>query len=270
MRLTPILALLLMSTGLPAAPSSDLWAVWTANDPESRQQIDHSIWQGLLNRYVINAADGIARVDYANVSSDDRAQLKHYLSTLRTVSISGFSRPQQMAYWINLYNALTVDVVLDHYPVDSIRDIKLSGLFSSGPWNKSLLEIEGREVSLNDIEHRILRPIWSDARIHYALNCASLGCPNLQNEAFTEDNIDALLEKAATEFINHPRAVRIDDDELIVSSIYDWFIEDFGDSEASVIQHLKHYAREDLKLTLSRFDEFVDDYDWSLNALADE
>ena len=97
--------------------------------------------------------------------------------------------------------------MLRFYPVDSIRDIS-SGFFSPGPWKKELLNVEGQSLTLNDIEHRILRPIWQDPRIHYAVNCASLGCPNLPVIAFSEDNTDAMLDRAAQQFINHPRGLQ--------------------------------------------------------------
>ncbi len=166
-----------------------------------------------------------------------------------------------------LYNALTVKVVLDHYPVDGIRDIDFSpGLFADGPWDKKLVEIEGEDVSLNDIEHRILRPIWRDPRIHYAVNCASIGCPNLQPTAFTAANTDALLAAAAQAYVNHPRGARVEGGKLIVSSIYVWFQEDFGGNDAGVISHLRRYADPGLRSRLSRIERIGDHfYDWSLN-----
>ncbi len=116
------------------------------------------------------------------------------------------------------YNALTVKVILDNYPVKSIRDIDISpGLLNDGPWDAKLLTIEGKEVSLNDIEHRILRPIFLDNRIHYAVNCASSGCPNLQPEAFTVENTEELLDRGAREYIAHERGVKISKNRLVVS-----------------------------------------------------
>ena len=162
---------------------------------------------------------------------------------------------------------MTVNVVLEHYPVASIRDIDISpGFLSFGPWDKKLLSIEGQAVSLNDIEHRVLRPLWRDPRLHYALNCASLGCPNLQTTAFTAVNTPALLDASARDYVNHPRGVSIIDGELRVSSIYSWFREDFGDSEAGVIKHLRRYASAGFAAELAGFDHIDDDdYDWSLN-----
>jgi hypothetical protein len=193
--------------------------------------------------------------------------LQAYIAELAATPISRFSRDEQLPYWINLYNALTVSVVLDPYPVESIRDIDISpGFFSSGPWDKQLVVVEGGALTLNDIEHRILRPIWRDPRIHYAVNCASIGCPNLERTAFTAENANALLEKGARQYVNHPRGARVTDGELIVSSIYVWYQADFGGSDEGVIRHLQQYGRPKLKTGLATVDEIADDqYDWSLN-----
>ncbi len=248
------------------APKARLWPHWVQHDPASNLTIDHSAWGSLLSANVKTNVDGVNRVDYGSVPAADRARLKAYIESMRAVRVSGYSREEQFAFWINLYNALTVDIVLDHYPVDSIRDIKLSaGLFSQGPWSKKLLQIDGKEVSLNDIEHRILRPIWQDPRIHYAVNCASIGCPNLITEPFTAKNSDRLLQSAARDYINHPRGVRIENNRLHVSSIYVWFESDFG-GEAGVIGHLQQYAEPELAADLQNFEKIAgNSYDWSLN-----
>jgi hypothetical protein len=153
------------------------------------------------------------------------------------------------------------------YPVASIRDIDISpDWFSNGPWNAKLRAIEGEAVSLNDIEHRILRPIWRDPRIHYGVNCASIGCPNLRAQAFTAANAEALLASGARDYVNHPRGARIEDGRLIVSSAYVWFAEDFGGDDAGVIAHLRRYARPELRAALAEVDEIGDFvYDWRLN-----
>ncbi len=207
------------------------------------------------------------RVAYARVTAADRKALADYVARLAAVSISTYNRDEQLGYWINLYNALTVKLVLDHYPVASIRDIDISpGWFSNGPWGKKLLVIEGEAVSLSDIEHRILRPIWRDPRIHYAVSCSSIGCPNLGPEAFMANNAEARFTAGARAYVNHPRGARIESGRLVVSSLYVWFSEDFGGTDEGVIAHLKRYAEPDLLSGLARF-ERIDDfaYDWSLN-----
>ncbi len=248
-----------------AAPKAELWSLWTAHDAQSNLSIDHSAWNTWLTRFVAKGEDGINRIAYDQVSAPSRDALQGYIQGLAATKISAYNRAEQFAYWVNLYNALTVDVVLENYPVKSIREIK-SGFFSSGPWGLKLINVEGEDLSLDDIEHRILRPIWQDPRIHYAVNCASLGCPNLQPQAFTATNSDELLDRAAQEFINHPRGAQVQQGRLTVSSIYDWFDEDFGGNDQGVIAHLQIYAQADLKQALAGISRISgDDYDWQLN-----
>ena len=271
-RLTLVIATALPLWGFASvealfAPKAELWERWQAHDAASNEAIDHGAWAGLLGRYVLADGSGLNRFDYANVTVDDRAALQSYIKALTALPISRFSRPEQEAYWINLYNALTVALILEHYPVPSIRDIDISpGLFSDGPWDKELVSVEGERVSLNDIEHRILRPIWRDPRIHYAVNCAAVGCPNLLAEAFTRDKLEALLDSAARAYVNSPRGARVEDGKLVVSSIYVWFGEDFGGDDAAIIAHLKRYAAPPLAERLNGLKAINDHgYDWDLN-----
>jgi hypothetical protein len=248
------------------APGKSLWSRWTAHDDGARCGIDHGAWEELLGRYLSEDAAGIARIAYRRVGAADRALLRRYIDGLAAVAISRCRRAEQLAYWINLYNALTVDLVLAHYPVRKITEIDISpGLFAHGPWDRALATVEGEAVTLNDIEHRILRPIWNDPRIHYAVNCASLGCPNLQSTPFAAARIEAMLDAAAHAYVNHPRGVRIEREGLVLSKIYDWFQEDFGGSEPGVIAHLKRYAGAALadKLAASPIARY--EYNWSLN-----
>lgn len=268
-RLIPGLLLsgLLVAHPAAAAPEADLWERWTAHDDTSSATIDHAAWTDFLAKYLHEDDEDVTRLDYGGVASSDRERLDRYIERLAGVAISDYSRPVQFAYWINLYNAVTVDVVLGHYPVESIRDIDISpGWFSSGPWGAKLVTVEGEELSLDDIEHRILRPIWSDPRIHYAVNCASVGCPDLQPEAFTAAKLEEQLDRAARGYVNDSRGFTIEDDRLIVSSIYEWFQADFGGSEVRVVKHLQLYADEPRAATLQRRTGYDDHrYDWSLN-----
>lgn len=253
------------------APSSEPWEHWTAHSPDDMRSIDHAPWDRLLRTHVVTAGPGGGtRVAYGSFSVADRAVLDAYIARLGGINISGYARNVQLAYWINLYNALTVQVVLAHYPVKSIRDIDISpGFFSDGPWGAKLLSVEGEPLSLNDIEHRILRPVWSDPRIHYAVNCASIGCPDLRPGAYAGNIIDQQLTEAARAFINDPRGVKVADGRVTVSKIYDWFIEDFGGDEDRVIDHLLDYAKPELATALRRIGKLDGvAYDWSLNDAA--
>jgi hypothetical protein len=262
-----LLSLLVIGTQSEAAPAARLWARWQAHKTGSTTAIDHSQWRQFLARNLVTGPEGINRIGYADVSRQDRQLLDNYLGQLASQGVMHLNRNEQLSFWINLYNALTIDLVLDHYPVRSIRDIDISpGWFADGPWEKKLINIEGVAVSLDDIEHRILRPVWKDPRIHYALNCASLGCPNLQSEPFTSQNSEQLLEQAARDYINHARGVRVVQGKLVVSSIYKWFKEDFGGSDAALIRHFRRYAEPELKSLLERIDKIGDDaYNWLLN-----
>lgn len=251
-----------------AAPSPDLWPRWQTHAADDTQVVEYSPWDKLLTAYLVtDHPSGINRFRYGEVTPADRQTLTDFLEYLQQVKVSSLNPGEQKAYWVNLYNALTVKVILDHYPVKSIMDIDISpGLFSNGPWDARLLTIEGEKVSLNDIEHRILRPIFRDNRLHYALNCASLGCPNLQPKAFTAANIEELLEVAARAYVNSPRGARMDKGSLHVSSIYTWFQVDFGGSSQEVVKHLLQYAEGGLADALQTYTNGLDDeYDWRLN-----
>ncbi len=240
--------------------------VWQRSDENNPSTIDHATWQKLLDRYLItDHPSGVNRVRYKGFTSKDKQALKGYLSQLQSIDPRQYNRAEQIAYWINLYNALTVDLILDNYPVKSIKKIGKK-LFSFGPWDDPIAQIAGQDLTLNDIEHKILRPIWKDRRIHYAVNCASYGCPNLSATAYTGANTNSLLEQGATDYINHQRGVSLSNGDLTVSSIYHWYSEDFGGSDAQLLAHLKQYANPNLKQALEVFHGSVDHaYDWALN-----
>ncbi len=224
------------------APGARLWERWTAHDPASTTAVDHAAWSAFLRRYRRPGADGVARLDYAAVTPADRQALETYLGRLAGTPVAALNRAEQFAFWVNLYNGLTDRTVLGAYPVDSIRAINLTGgILVRGPWDAHLVTLAGEAVTLNDIEHRILRPIWQDARVHYMVNCASLGCPNLPAEALTGARLEATLNAAAAAFIGHPRGVTVRPDGLLLSSIFNWFSGDFT-ADGGVVAHLLKYA----------------------------
>ncbi len=242
---------------------------WRASDESNRANIEHQGWQHLLDKYLVSDdVSGVNLFSYGRVSKDDKQKLQQYLNKMQAQTPTLYSKAEQKAYWINLYNALTVTLILDHYPVKSITKLGDS-LFSFGPWDDDIAVVNGVTLSLNDIEHTILRPIFTDPRIHYAVNCASFSCPNLSALAFTATNTEQQLEKGARAYVNHPRGVKLQGDVLWVSSIYHWYLQDFGGDLSSLIEHLKKYAGTDLQVKLKRFEmadgDLEHDYDWSLN-----
>lgn len=242
------------------------WEYWENHEATSQEIIDHSEWDDLLGQYVVPDGQGLNRFAYSAFTEMDKERLDAYVKSLEAVEITLFNRSEQLAYWLNLYNALTIQVVLDHYPVKSIKEIDLAGLLSKGPWKAELIFVEEVEMSLDAVEHEILRPIWRDPRVHYGLNCASIGCPNLHTNAFSGATVDSTLDTLAAAFINHPRGVTIEDGELIVSSIYSWFAFDFGNSQAGIIEHVSKFADPDLKAQIAEINRISDHrYNWSLN-----
>ena len=254
----------LLSLPLLAAPASRYWAMWDKSDQMSIKTIDHQNWQDILDRYLVVSPEG-SRFRYSRVSKDDQALLRKYLNILNSTDPRLYNKKEQKAYWINLYNALTIELILEEYPVKSIT--KLGGWFSFGPWDKKITEVAGQSLTLNDIEHRILRPQWGDKRIHYAVNCASEGCPDLASEAYTSGNISLLLEKQARRFIQQEKGVVWIDGRLVLSRIYEWYAVDFGSRE-ELIRHLKQYASPSQIRKLNKFTGIVDyQYNWNLNEL---
>jgi hypothetical protein len=228
--------------------------------------VDHSVWDGLLGTYVVKGADGLNRVAYGKFKGAGHAKLKAYIKTLEAADVAALDREERFAFWANLYNAKTIDVVLDKYPVKSIKDVSLGGgiksLVGGGPWQAKIMSVGGKQISLDDIENVMMRPVFKDPRVHYAVNCASVGCPNLQAEAFTGAKLETMLEAGAKAFVNSPRGIRLEGGTATASSIYDWFKADFG---GDVLGHMKKYAEPALKAKLDRLTSISSyDYDWSL------
>lgn len=226
----------------------------------------HAPWNDILQSYV-SAPDemGLTHFDYARLksSSEDKLKLDRYIKSLEAKDPSALSENEAIAFWANLYNAVTIQVVTDNYPVKSIRKL---GSFNSGPWKKNLVTVNGAEMSLDDIEHGTLRKKYPSPYIHYMVNCASVGCPNLLNEAWEADSLRVKRKAAAADYINSPRGAVASGDKLTVSSIYDWFEEDFGGSKEGVIEHIRKYATGDLADAINSGAKIKKyDYDWSLN-----
>ena len=255
-----------LTVSLFSAPVSDLWEKWAANNPDSKEAIDHSQWDVFLKKYLLrDTVSGVNLVKYSAISKEDREKLANYIEALQKIKITNYNKNEQFAYWINLYNALTVNLILKNYPLKSITEIK-SGWFSFGPWDRKIARVEGEEITLNDIEHRILRPIWKDNRTHYAVNCASMSCPNLQAVAFTSTNADSLLNQAVKAYIDSPRGVEFRNGKLYLSSIYDWYAIDFAPDEKSLIKYLAANAGNKIAAELLKYKgKLYYDYNWNLN-----
>lgn len=232
-------------------------------DAASAKVIDHGAWNSLLGEYVSEGPDGVNLVAYDRLKAEAADKLAAYLAAMQAVTIEGFGPDEQFAYWVNLYNAATVAVIIANLPLKSIRDI---GVLGAGPWRDKAVTVAGRDLTLDNIEHDILRATWKDVRIHYAVNCASFGCPNLAREAYTGARLEPMLEAAARAYVNHPRGFGGEPGRVVASSIYDWYGGDWG-SVAAVLDHARKYAEGPSARLLEGAESIAAyDYDWSLNA----
>ncbi|WP_420460464.1 DUF547 domain-containing protein [Neolewinella sp.] len=229
----------------PASPPPP--APVEASSPAVSSAPDHTAWDELLRKHVSAAG----RVDYVGFQRD-AAALDTYLTTLAEETPGeDWSRDESLAYWINTYNAYTIKLILDNWPLESIRDI-------NEPWDKKWIALAGKTYSLNQIEHEIIRPTYREPRIHFALVCAARSCPPLPNQAFTAQNLNELLDQRARGFIND-EALNVTQEEVVrVSPIFDWYGQDFGE----VREYLNKYLTTDIPD--GKEINYLD-YDWSLN-----
>lgn len=220
----------------------------------------HDIWNVLLQKHVNEEG----WVNYKGFKQDQE-RLEQYLELLSTHAPdeAEWSKNEQLAYWINAYNAFTVKLIIDNYPVKSIRDLDpaLSIPTINTVWHKKFFKIGGKETSLDEIEHDILRKEFDEPRIHFAINCASYSCPPIRAEAYNADIIDEQLHEQAILFINDPLRNYIKDDKVMLSGIFKWFKRDFTKS-SSLIAYLNTYSR--IQISESAEIEYLP-YDWRLN-----
>lgn len=237
---------------------------WRAHVPGSRRLVDHRLWDRFLAKYRRLRSDHVPMLPYGEIAGAEWELLDTYLSTLAATPVSALDRPEQYAFWLNLHNALVVRLIARAYLVLSVRDID----FGNGtPWDRPIVEVEGRPLSLADIRNGILRAYWRDGRVHYGLCYGAIGSPGLLALGFTGANVDRLLDEQALDFVNHPRGVWGDARALTLSSLYDWYAQDFGGSRGAIMSHLRLYALPGLRPMLTSDVALDYAFDWSLNDL---
>jgi len=216
---------------------------------EKELPFNHDKWDQLVRKYV--SASG--KVNYKGIKTE-KANLDAYLKNLDDNPIrDNWSKAKKMAYWINAYNAFTIKMIVDNYPVSSI--IKLHG---GKPWDVKSIHLGGKTYNLNNIENDILRPKYKDARIHFAVNCAAQSCPPILNQAWTESNLSQMLEKQTKTFINNAKFNTIKSSEVEISKIFEWYAVDFG----NIVDYLNKYSNTQInKNAKVKYKE----YDWTLN-----
>ena len=223
--------------------------------------IHHQEWDSLLKAHVKD--NGL--VDYQGFRADS-SRLNAYLTKLSNhhPNNQNWSRNQQLAYWINAYNAFTIKLVLKHYPIASIKDI-VNGPnipFVNSPWDIQFIEIEGQTYDLNNIEHGIIRERFQEPRIHFAVNCASISCPKLKPEAYRAEELERQLAEQARLFINNPAKNRLREAQVTISRIFRWYSGDFEQGDQSIVDYLNQYSTQPIDADA---DISYMDYDWRLN-----
>ena len=222
------------------------------------QGVDHSLYAGLLKKYV---KDGV--VNYQGFKNEESV-LDQYLKVLEEVDSRRLSHGERFAFYINAYNSWTIKLILSGYP--GVKSIKELGSLFKGPWKKKICRIDGKIITLDDIEHNILRPRFKDPRVHFAINCAAKSCPPLRSEPYSVGDLEQQLDEMTGAFINDLENNRLEDYTLYVSSIFKWFKEDFN---KDIINFFLKYAKGDLKGQLEANKEKTKvkylDYNWSLN-----
>jgi hypothetical protein len=220
--------------------------------------VDHGLYDGLLKQFVHSG-----RVDYKGLQASE-AQLDRYLEILAAVNPADLERLERFAFYINLYNAWTIKLILSAYPdLTSIKDL---GNLLRSPWKKEIVRLRSGTVSLDHIEHEILRPQFRDPRVHFAINCAARSCPPLRSEAYIGRRLEEQLDDATRRFVNDPTRYRLEGNRLHVSRIFKWFSEDFDDD---IIGFIGRFAQGEFKSRLQantgRVQVIYLPYDWSLN-----
>ncbi|MBQ4820839.1 DUF547 domain-containing protein [Aquimarina sp. MMG016] len=217
---------------------------------QSQNRFDHSVWDQAL---LINVSED-GKVDYDGFMRDSSQLYAYFRQLSENKPTESWSREEKLAYWINAYNAYTIKLVIDSYPLKSIKDLK-------DPWGKKFFKIDGEWYSLNDLEHKILRK-FGDPRIHFAINCASFSCPVVWNRAYTGDNLHEALDSQTEKFINDPTRNTITKNVVSVSKIFSWYKRDFKVNGGDVKDFINRYAA--VKIT-NQPNKGYKKYDWSLN-----
>jgi len=228
-------------------------------------QVDHThaAFTNILSKHVKSEL-----VDYASLKKNP-APLNAYLDTLAAVPESAFNKwdkNQQMAFLINLYNAATLKLIIDHYPIKSIKDI---GSAIKGPWKQDVVRVFGKVQSLDHIEHNLLRPNYKDPRVHFGVNCASIGCPALRADAFQASMLDAQLDEQGRIFLRDASKNRLDDKNktLYLSDIFDWFKDDFANKSGTIEKFISSYVNDADRKLIQQGGLAIKNtkYDWNLN-----
>ena len=253
-------ALSFLSMAAHSAPKSKMIDFWNDYEPSSHLKINHSVWNSVLQKYVVtDHPTSVNRFRYDDVTDQDEQAIKDYVEYLQTWDPRQLNLDSKKAYWINLYNASVVSIVLRVEPENSVRSV-------SRIWKRKRFKIARQKMSLADIEHGVIRPLSNDPRVNFGFFHGTVGAGNILPVAFTGDNLDALLEENVRSFITQSsRGVDIQGNTLQVSSMFDWYKSDFGGSDDGVKNFIKQYVSSEIASAIDQTTSIAYQYDWELN-----
>ncbi len=255
-----VLAFFLFQTSANAAPKAKEIKFWNDSEKLSQLAFDDSKWVSILETYVIkNHPSGVNRFDYQAVTDADKVKLNEFIDYMQQLDPRQLNKAWQKAYWLNLFNAALIQEVLESEPESSMREM------GRGLWRSNRLYISMQKISLDDIEHGILRPIFNDPRVHFSLAAGTVGSASIPDVSFNGRNVEDLLESNTREFLNHDRGVMLSDRGVVLSSIFKWYVDDFGGDYESVKQFIIPYLSDSMARALSASNRARYNYDWSLN-----
>ncbi len=252
-----------------ATVEMELNSFWDDREPQSLINVDNTAFREILERYVAtDHPSGIARFNYEAFSVSDKAKLEQYLEYLQFLEPRQLNDPEAKAYWINLYNAATLNLMIEEYQdgdTDGFRVIR-SDRIASRPWRRNIITIAQQKLSLEDILNTVIRPMYKDPRVHFALFFCSLGGPNMPTEVFEGENNEELLNKFESEYLSQSRAVRMDQGQLVLSEIFSNFDTDFAPSQSGMIAYLRERVPAPVAEAMNSATSIRYEYDWGLNA----
>ncbi|WP_109302470.1 DUF547 domain-containing protein [Aquimarina sp. AU474] len=225
-----------------------IFLVLLCSPAKAQHGIDHSVWDQIL---ILNVTED-GKVNYEGVMKDSPLFYKYFRSLSDNPPTDQWTREEKLAYWINAYNSIAVKMIIDNYPVKDINELH-------DPWNQKFFRINDERLSLDDIEHKILRK-FNEPRIHFLINCASFSSPKLMNRAYTSENVEEAMEKCTMEFINDPNRNIITENKISISQIFEWYKDDFNNGD--VVEFINQYS--EVKIEKLPKNSYMA-YNWSLN-----
>jgi len=272
-RYLSLVFMLLFSGNAFSAPKSKLIEFWNDHEANSRIDVNHDDWQSILSEYVEDQhPSGISRFNYEAVTAADALKLKAYIDYLELLEPRQLNLAEAQAYWINLYNALLLDKVVDTYQEGSTRAVNrlLKGRLRSTNWGRNITKVALQNLSLDDIEHGILRPMWNDPRIHFVITSGALSGANIIKTAFNGDNNEELLEQSKLDFFSHQKSAYVDGKRIVLNSMFNWYRDDFATDKDSLLRYIRTNVSEEVRKSMEGLSRIRYEYVWALNAPSTE